>query len=97
MPAYDYRCTACGHELELVHRIQETRETSAHVRPDDGAPCDGPLERLISLAGLNQAVGTKGPSDNQLARAGFTKYVKGNKGYEKAFGGPDTPNLVPRD
>ena len=53
--------------------------------------------KTFGLAGLNQAVGTKGPSDSQLQRAGFTKYVKGNKGYEKAFGGPDTPNLVPRD
>jgi putative FmdB family regulatory protein len=96
MPAYDYRCTVCGCELELVHRMSETITTRAHADPETDEPCDGELERLISMAGLNQSVGTKPPSDNQLKKAGFTKYVKGKKGYEKAFGGKDTPDLIKR-
>lgn len=97
MPAYDYRCTACARELELVHRIGETITSSPHVRPDDGASCDGALERLISLVGLNDSVGTKPPSDSQLARAGFTKYVRGAKGYEKAAGPPGSPDYIRRE
>lgn len=97
MPAYDYRCTTCGQELEIVHRMADTITRQAHDDPNSGAACEGALERLISTVGLNQGgVGTKPPSDNQLKRAGFTKYVKGNNGYEKAFGGPDTPDLIKR-
>jgi putative FmdB family regulatory protein len=96
MPAYDYRCVLCGREMEIVHRMSETVTTRAHTDPEDDTPCEGALERLISAVGLNQTVGTKPPSDSQLKNAGFTKYVKGKKGYEKAFGGKDTPDLIKR-
>ncbi|MCK6548939.1 hypothetical protein L6R52_24050 [Myxococcota bacterium] len=97
MPAYDYRCTTCGRELELVHRMSEVITNRAHTRPESDEPCDGALERLISLAGLNDSVGTKPPSDTQLARAGFTKYVRGAKGYEKAAGPPGSPDYIRRE
>lgn len=97
MPAYDYRCTVCGLEMELVHRISESIEKRAHENPEDGSACDGTLERLISLCGLNDSVGTKPPSDAQLTRAGFTKYVRGSKGYEKASGPPGSPDYIKRE
>lgn len=97
MPAYDYRCTQCGQEMELVHRISETVTHHPHAHPTASSPCDGALERLIGLVGLNGSVGTKGPSDGQLERAGFTKYVRGSKGYEKAFGKDDQPSYLRRE
>ena len=97
MPAYDYRCTVCGLELEVFHRMQETVTSRPHVDPATNAACDGALERLISLAGLNASVGTKPPSDSQLASAGFTKYVRGAKGYEKAAGPPGSPDYIQRE
>jgi len=47
MPTYDYRCSACGHQLEIFHGISE--------KPRRTCPkCKKPkLERLISAgAGL---------------------------------------------
>jgi putative FmdB family regulatory protein len=96
MPAYDYRCTVCGEELELVHKMSESITQRAHTKPNSDEPCDGELERLISVAGLNQSIGTSAPSDSQLKNAGFTKYVKGKDGYKKLFGGSDTPDLIKR-
>lgn len=96
MPAYDYRCQTCGQELELVHRMSETVTSSAHTNPSTGLSCEGPLERLIASVGLAKSVGST-VSDGQLQRAGFTKYVRGAKGYEKAFGPDRTPNFVQRE
>jgi putative FmdB family regulatory protein len=93
MPAYDYRCQACGREMVIVHRMtDDTVNAEPHTKPNSEADCNGPLERLISAVGLAKSVGTKPPSDTKLERLGFTKYVKGDKGYEKAFGNaPDLP------
>ena len=77
--------------------MAETITTRAHDDPNTNEPCDNALERLISAPGINQSVGTKAPSDSQLKNAGFTKYVKGKHGYEKAFGGSDTPNLIKKE
>lgn len=84
MPAYDYRCTVCGTELEIVHRMAETITTREHTDPS-GAACEGELERLISAPGYNKTVGTRPPSDDQLKRAGFKKLVKGKNGYENVL------------
>ena len=83
--------------MEISHRIHETVTARAHDNPDSGQACDGALERLISLAGLNQTVGTKPPSDAQLARTGFSKYVKTKDGYKKAAGPPNSPDYIKRD
>lgn len=96
MPAYDYRCTKCGEEMELVHRMSESITTRAHITPT-GDACEGPLERLISAVGINGEIGTKGPSDSKLERLGFTKYVRGSKGYEKQFGKDVAPKFIDRE
>jgi putative FmdB family regulatory protein len=84
MPAYDYRCTTCGVELEIIHRMSETIAEREHTDPS-GTACSGALERLISAAGLAKSVGTKPPSDAQLKSAGFKKLVKGKNGYENVL------------
>lgn len=96
MPRYDYRCQACGRELEIAHRMSETIAHAAHTIPGTENACDGTLERLIASVALAKSVGST-VSDGQLQRAGFTKYVRGAKGYEKAFGSESTPNFVQRE
>jgi putative FmdB family regulatory protein len=99
MPAYDYRCTVCGAELELVHRMSEVLTTSPHTSVEDDSPCDGPLERLIGEVGYASKglESSKGPSDAKLERLGFTKYVRGSKGYDKAFGKDIAPKRINRE
>jgi putative FmdB family regulatory protein len=97
MPAYDYRCTVCGREMELIHRMSETITHQPHASLATDEPCDGAIERLISAVGVASSVGTKPPSDNKLQSLGFTKYVRGAKGYEKAFGSSDTPSFIDRE
>lgn len=98
MPAYDYRCTACGRVLEIVHRMSESAGARPHLDATTGEPCEGALERLISLVRVSESgVGQKPPSDVQLERAGFTKYVRGAKGYEKAVGPAGSPDFIQRE
>jgi putative FmdB family regulatory protein len=46
MPIYDYRCEACGHETEIMHKMAET--------PDPTCPGCGEaaLKKQISAAGF---------------------------------------------
>jgi len=46
MPIYEYRCNACGHELEKIQRMSDQPLADC---PDCGAP---ELQRLISAAGF---------------------------------------------
>jgi putative FmdB family regulatory protein len=97
MPSYDYRCQSCGRELVIFHRMSESVTEEPHSHLETDAPCPGPLERLISSVGLAKSVGQKPPSDSKLKSAGFTKYVRGPRGYEKAFGGKEAPDFIKRD
>lgn len=97
MPAYDYRCLSCGREIEISHPIRDSVTTWSHADPRTGAACFGALERLISLVGVNPSLGTRPLDDQQIAGAGFTKYVRGSKGYEKAAGPAGSPDYIPRE
>ncbi|MGD2129178.1 MAG: zinc ribbon domain-containing protein [Lysobacterales bacterium] len=46
MPIYEYRCEACGHELERLQRISDAPLTDC---PQCGKP---KLRRLVSAAGF---------------------------------------------
>ncbi len=46
MPIYEYRCDACGHELEKIQRMSDTPLTDC---PDCG---ESELRRLVSAAGF---------------------------------------------
>lgn len=82
--------------MELIHRMSESVSTQRHQAPS-GEPCDGALERLIARVGINAEIGNKGPSDSKLERLGFTKYVRGDKGYEKQFGADVAPGFIDRE
>ena len=51
MPTYDYRCLACGRELEITHSIKDDAvKHKRHIkRGGSGEPCDGELVRLVSI------------------------------------------------
>lgn len=46
MPIYEYRCEACGHELEALQKMSEAALTEC---PECGAPT---LKKQISAAGF---------------------------------------------
>lgn len=46
MPIYEYRCQLCGHQLELLQKVDETPATDC---PACGKPS---LQKLISAAGF---------------------------------------------
>lgn len=41
MPTYDYRCAACGHEVEVVHGIHDSG-------PSTCAVCGGQMRKALS-------------------------------------------------
>jgi putative FmdB family regulatory protein len=41
MPLYDYRCAACGHEVEVMHSVHGTG-------PDLCERCGGPMRKALS-------------------------------------------------
>ena len=43
MPIYEYRCTACGHQIEVMQKMSERRLRKC-------SRCSGRLEKLISRA-----------------------------------------------
>jgi putative FmdB family regulatory protein len=46
MPIYEYRCEACGHELEAIHKMSDAPLTDC---PECGKPA---LQKMISAAGF---------------------------------------------
>ena len=46
MPIYEYKCSACGHELEAIQKFSDTPFTEC---PQCGKPT---LQKLISTAGF---------------------------------------------
>jgi putative FmdB family regulatory protein len=46
MPIYEYRCSACGHELEVLQKLSEARLTGC---PECGKEA---LAKLVSAAGF---------------------------------------------
>ncbi len=81
-----------------MHRMSETIDARTHVT-EEGDLCEGPLERLISAVGFAAGglTSSKPPSDDKLQKLGFTKYVRGSKGYEKAFGKDIAPKTIDRE
>ena len=46
MPIYEYRCEACGHEMEAIQKMSDASLTDC---PECGQPA---LKKLISAAGF---------------------------------------------
>lgn len=46
MPTYDYRCTVCGHEIEVVHGV--------HGHGPDGCPkCGGAMRKAFVVPAIH--------------------------------------------
>ena len=93
MPTYVYsatgspqtrNCDVCSGNFEVVQRMADEALTKC-------PKCGGPVQRVIMAPNLNGAGAIKKPSEDRLAKAGFTQYKKVGKGaYEKTFGGGPT-------
>ena len=83
MPIYEYRCSACGHELE---KLQKISDEPLRKCPECGKP---ELVKLVSAAGFRLAGGgwyeTDFKSRNQKNLAKADK--KPGAGDKKASGG----------
>ena len=87
-PAIKAACEVCSVHFEIVQKMSDDALTHC-------PKCGGPVERIIMAPNLNGAGKYKKPSDDRLAKAGFTQYKRSGKGhYEKSFGKGPT-NLAP--
>jgi putative FmdB family regulatory protein len=46
MPIYDYRCTRCGHEVEVSHAIGASG-------PESCSECGGPMKKALSAPAIH--------------------------------------------
>lgn len=46
MPVYDYRCSACGHEVEVTHGIHD-------AGPSACQSCGGPMRKALSTPAIH--------------------------------------------
>ena len=46
MPLYDYRCTSCGHEVEVTHSVHGTG-------PETCERCGGPMRKALSTPAIH--------------------------------------------
>ena len=90
MPTYVYRrsecdqsaapCDLCSAEFEMVQRMSDPALAKC-------PRCGAAVERVIQAPCLNGVGLIKKPSDERMAKAGFTQYRRCGKGYyEKSFG-----------
>lgn len=63
MPIYEYRCTSCGHEVEIIQKIG--------ARAPGCGECEGKLEKLISRASFQLKGG--GWYEQGYSKAGSAK------------------------
>lgn len=87
MPIYEYRCDACGHELEKIQRMSDAPLKDC---PD----CDRPeLRRLVSAAGFRLKGGGWYETDfKKDSRKNLHDSHAGDKAAGKA---KDTPSAKP--
>lgn len=86
MPTYVYTskvkstCDVCSENFEVVQRMSDEALTKCPT-------CGGKIERVIMAPNLNGAGAMKKPTNDRMAKAGFTQYKRKGKGYyEKSFG-----------
>jgi putative FmdB family regulatory protein len=94
MPFYEYRCEACGHELEALQKVSDDPLVDC---PECGRPA---LKKLLSAAGFRLKGGGwyetdfKAGSKKNLHDAGGEKKTGGSEGASTPAGGakkPETP------
>ena len=101
MPIYEYRCTSCGHTLEVIQKFNDKPLKKC-------TECSGALEKLISRSAFqlkgggwyNEGYGGQGtsstssssptssaPSSDSVAKPGKPNGSKPDKGKKAAAGG----------
>ena len=94
MPFYEYRCEACGHELEALQKVSDDPLVDC---PECGRPA---LKKLLSAAGFRLKGGGwyetdfKAGSKKNLHDTGGEKKAGGSEGASTPAGGekkPETP------
>jgi putative FmdB family regulatory protein len=101
MPIYEYRCTSCGHTLEVIQKFNDKPLKKC-------TECSGALEKLISRSAFqlkgggwyNEGYGGQGtssssssspasstPSTDSAVKPGKTKGSNPDKGKKAAAGG----------
>ncbi len=96
MPVYVYETVReDGQPGEQFEVVQSMKDEPLKAHPETGEP----VRRVIQspmVGGRHSTTSEKAKlSDSNLERMGFTKYVKGDKGYEKTAG--DGPDRIARD
>lgn len=96
MPTYVYvTINADGSEGEQFEVLQGINDAPLETHPDSGLP----VKRVLTAAFAAKPWGKQDKktqlADRNLEKMGFTKYVRGSKGYEKTMG--DGPDLKPRN
>ncbi len=98
MPLYDYRCTACGREVEVMHGIHVSGPTACEA-------CGGRMSKLLSpptihfkgsgwakkdaAAGAKKAT-SKGSSSTSKSDASREKGARARRAKSKASAGEST-------
>jgi len=96
VPVYIYEVVReDGQPGERFEVVQSMKDDALTAHPETGAP----VRRVIQapmVGGRHSTTSEKAKlSDSNLERMGFTKYVKGDKGYEKTAG--DGPSRLTPD
>lgn len=96
MPTYVYQVVRSDGSLDEASTfevVQSMRDEPLTKHPETGEP----VQRVIlapNVAGdYTSTAEKKKLSDKNLERLGFTKFVKGDKGLERAFGKGVTPDM----
>ena len=95
MPIYLYQeILPDGTDGERFEVLQKMGDSALEVHPQTG----NPVRRVITAAWTPKPFLGHDPkeqlSDRNLEKLGFTKYVKGTRGYEKTAG--DGPEMIKR-
>jgi putative FmdB family regulatory protein len=73
VPTYDYRCTACGREVEVVHGISEPGPSACDS-------CGGSMRKALSTPAIHFRGGGWAKKDAQAARSGSASATTGPSG-----------------
>jgi putative FmdB family regulatory protein len=86
MPLYDYRCLACGREVEVMHGIND-------VGPDTCQHCGGAMRKALSPPAIHFKGSGWAKKDAASARkakpAASSKADKGSSSKDKPAAGSD--------
>jgi hypothetical protein len=98
MPLYLYEIVypdgTGGEQFEWIQPISAAALTE---HPETGAPVRRVIGTPNAPRSWTDSQGKAKTSDGNLERLGFTKYVKGDNGYQKLFGkGPDRMKRPPQ-